>query len=118
MTKQSMASETDVNQIMARWIHQGLPPIGNGGTPKYGDFSNAIDFQTALDQVREAQAQFDLLPAHVRRHCQNDPAQFLEMAFDPERRDELVKLGLAEERLPEKPDVVPPVAPPIVPVVP
>lgn len=101
MTKQSMAAETDINQIMSRWISTGAVPFGhNNQAPRYGDFSSGIDFKTALDQVREAERQFDLLPAHIRKHCDNDPQKFLAMVYDPSRRDELVQLGMVEEQLP------------------
>lgn len=116
MTKQSMAAETDVNNIIARWIHHGTVPIAGTQPPSYGDFSSAIDFQKALNSVRDAQNHFDELPAHVRRACNNNPLEFLEMAYDPARRDELVKLGLAEELIPEKPAVIDPPTPPNVPV--
>lgn len=115
MTKQSMAAETDINNIMARWITNGIPPIAPGGTPPtYGDFSNTPDFQTALNAVREAELQFMALPAHIRAHCRNDPGEFLGMVFDPSRQAELVKLGLLKEQIPTaapKPPVVEDAAP-------
>lgn len=101
MTKQSMALETDVNHILARWIHHGTPPNGNGSAPRYGDFSNFDSYHAALDLVMEAQSEFGRLPAHVRDHVDNDPGKFLDMVFDPGRRDELVALKLAPELVPE-----------------
>lgn len=100
MTKQSMAADTDVNHIMARWIAHGVPPLAGNRAPTYGDFSSGLDFQTALNQVMETQAQFDRLPAHIRAACHNDPAEFLDLALNPARVDELVKLGLKPEQLP------------------
>lgn len=103
MTKQAMALDTDVNHIMKRWVTTGVIPFGAGGqAPRYGDFSSGTDFQTAINQVREAEAQFDMLPAHIRRYCHNDPQKFLELVYDPERRDDLVKLGLVKEQLPDQ----------------
>lgn len=101
MTKQSMAAETDINQIMKRWIAHGVPPLSGNRVGTYGDFSRAPDFQTALNMVREAEEQFDQLPAHIRKHCRNDPAEFLAMVYDPDRQAELVKLGLKPEQVPE-----------------
>lgn len=101
LVKQSQAAETDVNQIMARWITHGQPPRGNGRPPEYGDFSNGMDFTTAINQVRQAEQDFAELPAQVRKACRNSPALFLELVHDPDRQAELVKLGLATDRIPE-----------------
>lgn len=107
MTKQSMAAETDVNHIMKRWIHHGIPPLGSNRTPRYGDFSSGIDFQAALNSVQEAIDQFDRLPSHIRLHCHNDPAEFLALVYNAERRAELEKLGLVPEQVPEAAKPIP-----------
>jgi len=101
MTKQAPAAEQDINTIMGRWIAHGVPPRAGAGQPRYGDFSSGQDFQTSLNQIREAEQQFQELPANVRQYCRNDPGEFLDLVMDPERRDELVRLGLLEERVPE-----------------
>lgn len=113
MTKQAPAADSDINSIMGRWIAHGIPPRAGAGNPRYGDFSSGQDFHDSLSQIREAELQFGQLPAHIRSHCRNDPADFLEMVYDPERRDELVKLGLVEAQIPEaaKPDPVPTATP-------
>lgn len=119
MTKQSMAAQTDVNQIMARWIHHGIAPIAPGMNPTYGDFSSGLDFQTALNAVKEAEAEFLRLPSHIRKHCHNDPKEFLELVYDPDRMKELVDLGLLPDQTPQKPaEPEPAPAPPIVAPVP
>lgn len=105
-TKQADALRTDVNAIMARWIHHGVPPEQRQGA-RYGDFSSGLDYQTSLDQVIAAQRDFEALPAHVRKHCQNDPREFLAMVFDEGRRDELLELGLIEAELPDTPAPAP-----------
>lgn len=105
MTKQSMAAETDVNHIMQRWIAHGIAPLAGGKQPAYGDFSNSIDFHSALNQVMEAQDEFQRLPAHIRDHCHNDPGEFLDLVYDQTRQPELIALGL-------KPDTVPVAAAP------
>lgn len=102
MVKQSMADDANINTIIGKWIAHGAIPFGmNGRAPRYGDFSSGLDFHTAMMQVREAERQFDMLPSRVRAKCDNDPQKFLEMVYDPARRDELVKLGLVEDAMPD-----------------
>lgn len=108
-TKQADALETDVNKIVARYRNTGHIP-NDGRQPQYGDFSNVGSYLDAMNRVREAQAQFDDLPAHVRAHVDNDPAKFLDMVYDPERRTEWEELGLVEEQTP--PDTPPETKPP------
>lgn len=103
VTKQSMALESDVNAIVARYVQFGTLPVGgNGGRPMYGDFSDSMSLQEAMDRVIQAQSQFQALPAHIRDYCRNEPGRFLDLVFDPERRPELEKLGLVEMAVPEK----------------
>lgn len=114
LTKQSDALETDVNKIVARHIAHRMPLPGPGQNPMYGDFTGAVDYHTALTRLREAEIQFNNLPAHVRRACDNDPGKFLDLVYDPDRRDELVALGLVEAQLPPvapEPEPAPPPAP-------
>lgn len=102
-TKQADALKSDVNAIMARWTSTGTVPVRTGN-PLYGDFSSGDDYFAALNKVRAAQSEFDALPAHIRKHCDNDAGRFLELVFDPARHEELVELGLAEAQDPTVPD--------------
>lgn len=61
----------------------------------YGDFSHISDYQSALDQVAQAQESFMSLPADVRRRFENDPAQFIEFVDNPDNYQQLVEMGLA-----------------------
>lgn len=108
MTKQSMAAESDVNQIVSRHVAHGLPFLPDGRA-RYGDFSSYGSYHDSLDAVRAAEDEFLKLPAAVREHCQNDVGRFLELVFDPSRRAELEKLGLVEGAAPE---AAPPATPP------
>ncbi len=102
MTKQSHAAETDVNAIMARYVAHGTGVAHvNRRSASYGDFSSGLDYASALNQIRSAEADFGRLPAHVRAHVRNDPGEFLNMVFDPERRDELEGLGIVDHRIAE-----------------
>lgn len=93
-TKQSFRSESDINVILAKYRATGVLEHWNRRVPRYGDFSSVPEYREALDRVKAAQQAFDQLPARVRKHCQNDPAELLQLALDPGRREELVALGL------------------------
>ncbi len=101
MTKQSMAAATDVNLIMEKWHKHGAAVAHlNRGQAMWGDFSSGVDYAEALNSIRDAQRDFAALPAKVRAHVDNDPGEFLEMVFDPERREELERLGLVDVQKP------------------
>lgn len=104
LAKQSFKEECDINTICRRFGITGELPT-NVRAPRYGDFTDVVDFQSALNAVREAGESFMLMPAHVRARFQNDPQQFLEFVENDSNRDEAVRLGLVF------PEEVPPAAP-------
>ncbi len=99
LTKQSEAEGADVNFIVAQWLSGGTPVV-NRMQAQYGDFSSGIDYTAAMNAVRDAERDFMALPAAVRSHVDNDPAEFLRLVHDPERRDELEQLGLLDIDIP------------------
>lgn len=83
---------------MDRYANDGLLDHVNNFQGSYGDFTSALDYQSSLNQVIDAEAAFMDLPAKVRARFGNDPAQligFLESA-DPADLEESVKLGLRD----------------------
>lgn len=100
MTKQSFKDECDVNKIMARYTKTHDISLLMQRNPRFGDFSDVPSYQEALHRVIFAQEQFEALNAVTRARFNNDPAQFLAFASDPENNAEMVKLGLAKEVLP------------------
>lgn len=100
-TKQSFKEESDLNSVMRKYRSTGaLVHNVNAALGRYGDFSSADDYLSAMSRVREAEELFAALPSAIRDHVNNDPGEFLQMVFDLDRRDELVELGLLppEER--------------------
>ena len=112
MTKQSEKDEADINTIMARWTSTGQIDHMAPGEARYGDFTDREEYHLALSRVREAEAHFHLVPAHIRKRVDNDVGKFFEFVTDPERREELVELGLAEQLDPTLPDPKPDGDPP------
>lgn len=99
MTRQSDALESDINHIINKWVTHGTVPVAPGSLT-YGDFTSALSYHEALNKVIDAQSQFEALPASLRTHVQNDVGNFLDLVYDPARRDELEALGLVPERVP------------------
>lgn len=105
-TKQSFRDECDINRIVPNFQAKGtVPPMANG-KPSYGDFTNATDYQEAMNQVIAADRSFYELPAAIRSRMQNSPAFLLDFLADPANQEEAVTLGLADA--PPKPPRVPP----------
>ena len=101
-TKQSFKDAADINLLVAKWRRSGEGPPPRKEAPQYGDFADAQDYKSALDRVIDAQVTFESLPSSVRTACENDPGKFLDLVHDPDRRGELVELGLLPEHEPAK----------------
>lgn len=99
LTKQSFTDECDINKIMRRAEQTGELPNMIKTDPQYGDFSDVGSYQEACNVVIRAQEQFAALNAHIRSRFANDPAQFLEFATNPANAAELIKMGLATQRV-------------------
>lgn len=95
-TKQEFKEECDINTIMKKYVSRGVLPVGVGvGT--YDDYSDATDYQEALNTLIKAKGQFDSLPSDVRKRFENNPAKFLEFISDSKNLDEAQSMGLLSE---------------------
>lgn len=93
-TKQEFRDECDINNIMKKYERTGELPNMIKENPIYGDFSDPIDLQSAMDIVVHAQTQFNNLDAHIRERFDNSPVKFLEFTSDPKNAQEMAKMGL------------------------
>lgn len=105
MAQQQFLEESDINTIVDRFQLNGEMPA-SPIVPQYGDYTGVSDFQSAMNAVLDAQANFMQLPAKVRSRFDNDPQKFLEFCADEANSDEARVLGLL------KPKVDAPVEPP------
>ncbi|QCQ84826.1 internal scaffolding protein [Blackfly microvirus SF02] len=104
-TRQEFAEECDVNTIMKRYETTGTISHFNDGTPQYLDLTEVPqDLLGALEFLKEAEAAFMRLPAHVRREFDNSAPRFVEFAEDGANLDKLREWGLAPPA--ELPDAV------------
>lgn len=116
MTKQSFRDECDINSIMARYEKDGVVDHLARVPAQWGDFTDALDYHSAMSIVVQAEERFAALPASVRKRFGNDPAQMLEFLEDPDNRLEAIELGLVDPppkaAEPTKVEVVNPAPPP------
>ncbi len=109
LTQQHFTEDADLNIMVARMgLTDGsqIPPYFHESVTgdKFGDFSDAPDFRTAMDRLKEAADAFNLLPAKIRKEFNNDPAQLMQFLEDPNNDERAVELGLLNkmpEELPE-----------------
>jgi len=92
-TKISEQASTDINEIVRQFGLTGQLP-DNPLPPQYGDFSDVLDYQGALNSVRAAGEAFQALPAALRARFANDPQLLIDFIGDETNRAEAVTLGL------------------------
>lgn len=96
-TEQHHKTECDINRILAKGVPSLRPSQMMADGRMYGDFSNAVDYQTALQKVMDAQQDFSLLPPDLRKRFRNNPAELLDFLADPSNRAEAITLGLVDD---------------------
>jgi len=104
-TKQADAKDCDLNVIMSRYEKTGLLPQMILDNPQYGDFSEAPQFQEALNIVMKAEEQFLALDAKTRMRFNNSPAEFLAFVTNEDNRDEIIDMGLAKPGTKKKAEI-------------
>lgn len=101
-TKQCFKEQCDLGKTLKRFARteDGRLAIselqGFTADMRFEDVSAVPDFRSARDIVNAAEAKFMALPAIVRRRFDNDAAQFLDFATNPENLSELRSMGLAK----------------------
>ena len=103
LTEQHHAKTCNINAIMARYNKTGLIDHINTYQGRYGDVSGA-DFQTAQNLIAEQETIFHELPANVRRHFHDDPAEYLDQVMTEEGQQKLAQLLNPAPPAPEVPE--------------
>ena len=96
ITKQSHKKECDIHNILSQYQKTGIITHLSGREPAYADLPAAVDYQEAIEMVRDAQESFADLPSAVRERFKNDPFELLAALGDPKNRDELTSLGILQ----------------------
>ena len=89
--QQSMGDDHNIVNLVDRLVRNGqgveMPvPISDA-------FVQGIDYHTAMNQIRQADADFMQLPAEVRARFDNDAGTFLDFFNNPDNYEEARKLG-------------------------
>lgn len=92
---------------MAKYRQTGQMPLPTK-TPLYGDFSDSVDFHSAMNKMIKAQEDFNGMPAAIRKRFGNDPGALIDFLADANNYEEAVELGILEkivkeEVIPENP---------------
>jgi len=114
MVKQSFVAECDINNILKQFKLTGQIQhmSAKAALGSYEDLPEPLDFQEALNTVKDAEQSFATLPSQIRDRFGNDPGNFLDFMSNPNNQDEIIKLGLAtDSRPPKEPDSPPPPPP-------
>lgn len=91
--QQHFAEEVDINTIVKRFGLTGELPE-SFRAPVSGDFTDVVDYKTAMDAVRAADSAFMELPGELRAHFDNDPQKLVAFVSDAKNRDKAIELGL------------------------
>lgn len=100
MTKTSFKDEVNINNIMARFQRTGAIDHYMKHAPTYGD-ATPVQLIDAQNIIAKANEMFDDLPSSIRKRFNNDPAQFLDFVQDENNAEEMVKLGLKSDKIPD-----------------
>jgi len=96
LTKQEFKDESDINQIMARYMRTGLIDNVTNKLPQFQDLDGQT-FTDAMQIVAESKSLFADLPSSIRNEFENNPAKFLDFVHDPENRPRMAEMGLLNE---------------------
>lgn len=111
VTKQSHKDECDIHRILRQYQRTGIITHVQSARPTYGDLPDAMDYQTSLHVIMEANEAFAALPSSVRERFANDPGQFLAAFEDPSQAEYLREMGFLKP-VPSEPPRAAPDAPP------
>jgi phage internal scaffolding protein len=95
LAQQHFKDECDINYILKTFGIEALAV--NPLTPRYGDFTDVVDYHSALNAVIAAEDEFMTLPAHIRTRFDNDPSKLIDFMENPANRSEAESLGLVNK---------------------
>lgn len=104
MTKQSLAENLDVNNIIRRYNKTGVLQKMTDFEGLYGQFDD-IDLREAIEKVEAAKNVFMEVPSQIRNLFENNAGSFIDYATNPANIQQLRDWGLANPA----PEILPPV---------
>ena len=102
MTRQDQADEVNINHIYDK-TQRGEIVLASGVMPTFGDFSQEITYDVALEKIMEAEEAFASLPAIERKKYGNDPRNYYESVMsDAEKKVKAQAKAEADKKASEK----------------
>nr|QJB19004.1 MAG: internal scaffolding protein [Microvirus sp.] len=92
-TQQEFAADSDINNIMARYVKTGTVPMYLDRGMLDGDM-HEMSYHEMMNAIADANSAFASLPAAIREQFKNDPAAFVEFASDKANTDQLREWGM------------------------
>lgn len=99
LTRQEFVPLCNINNILKKYVRNGVDPFVITKDAKFGDFTNVPSHQAALELINAAEDHFMQLPANLRARFDNDPGLLLDFLGDVNNRDEAISLGLIDQKL-------------------
>jgi hypothetical protein len=106
LTQQHFKDECDINTIVNRYRDTGEVTHLAKARGEYA-YASSQSFSEAAFIVAEAKSEFEGLPSRIRAHFNNDAAEFLDAAQNPDRDSEMISLGLLEKPPEPAPEPLP-----------
>ena len=99
LTEQQFAEESQILSKIRKYDSQGFFDSINRNPSQYTDFTQVRDLADAIDQIESARDAFQEIPSDIRKKFNNSPSEFFDFASKEDNYNELVKLGLATQRV-------------------
>lgn len=93
LTHQSFKDECDINTIVKRFGLTGELPQ-DYKPPVSGDFTNVVDYSTAMQAIADANSRFMEMPPQLRERFENDPQRLMDFLDNDKNREEAIQLGI------------------------
>lgn len=99
LTKQNLADQANVNNIIRRYAKTGTLPNLNNLEAIYGEITSQ-GLQEAHEMIASASEAFDQIPSEIRKQFNNDAGLFIDYATNPQNIQQMASWNLA--KLPDK----------------
>lgn len=100
LTEQCHKDECSIQNIMKKYKKTGILNHTNEYQGTYMDMTNALDYHEAQNIIAAASSMFETVPAHIRKHFNNDSSQFVDFMQNPDNKSQIEEMGLSTSHLP------------------
>lgn len=100
MTKQALAENLNVNNIIKRYNQTGILQKAHDFEGVYGEFTS-YDLREAMDKTYKAEELFLNVPSNIRAQFGNDAGAFIDFATNEKNIQQMRDWGLAKPAVAE-----------------